>query len=648
MKKDNKRLSEFKEKYQKALTSYSGNRNKFNKRWEQYKGTKKIEGKNGQAARDADVVYNFTMELIESQIDSYIPPPKVKPKKTNDRTMNNASVIEDMIRNEIDRLPMEYLNDEDERSTKVMGGDMFLVEWDNSASTHDTVGALSIRLINAKEFIPQNGVKSLQYMNYLFIRLEDTKESIEKRYDKDVSLESVDGNTEDTSDKEDMVTQIICYYINKDRLGCFSWAGDTVLIDDDNYEARKDKVCSKCGKTKSPSQKECICGSTEFEKRPLDYEVLTEDIIRADGTIIPAMSYARDENGYLLEDYQEQEIDPQFGMPMYDRVFDENMTLIGEEPRMTTKQRPYLVPTQIPYYTPKKFPICIRKNVSVYNEVLGDSDCDPIADFQTSANKILSKVDKKTISAGSVLTIPEGINYSPTDADVKPILITNVAQMQMLKSITLDYNTQKDLDTVMQYYQMAKSTLGISDTYQGKQDVTAQSGRAKELQIAQAAGRQKSKRVMKNACYADIYETMFKFMLAYADEPRVYASTDQNGKPIEKVFSRYDFLSQDDYGNWYYDDEYLFSVDESGTGLSDRGFLLDDVRQDFGMGAFGNVASPETLLLYWKEKEVLNYPNAKRMVSHWEGRVTEAKQQAAMQAQLVPQGGNNEVPQLQQ
>ena len=75
---------------------------------------------------DADVVWNFTMELIESQIDSYIPQPKVTPKRPMEKNKRLAAVIEDMLKNEIDRMPFEYLNDEDERTVKTLGGSAYL------------------------------------------------------------------------------------------------------------------------------------------------------------------------------------------------------------------------------------------------------------------------------------------------------------------------------------------------------------------------------------------------------------------------------------------------------------------------------------------------------------------------------------------
>ena len=147
---------------------------------------------------------------------------------------------------------------------------------------------------------------------------------------------------------------------------------------------------------------------------------------------------------------------------------------------------------------------------------------------------------------------------------------------------------------------------------------------------------------MKNAAYADLYRNMFWFLLAFADEPRTYTTMDESGRQVEKIFNRYDFLEQDEFGNWYYNDEFLFSVDEAGAMQTDKQFLLEDVRVDFNMGAFGNPADPETILMYWKEKEVLGYPNAKRMVKHWQDKL-DRQQRVAMQAQMM-QGTAPPVP----
>lgn len=647
---DNERLREFQEKYEQARSAYADSLDAF-------KGyAKRYDGAHDQGpGKPVSVVWNITKELIESQIDSKIPQPKVVPQRPTEKSIRLAKVIEDMLRNQIDRLPMEYINDEDERTSKIMGGSGFLVEWDNSIKTHDTVGDISVRLMDASQMIPQEAVYLTKNMDHLFLTFEDTKARIKERYGKDVQGDSVDPRSADAT-SEDLVTQVVCYYKNKKGgLGCYSWAGSTELIDDDDFEARKDKVCAACGKTQPQGEKECVCGSKEWEKRPRDYEILAEDVIRSDGSVIPAMSPVRDEFGeYVYEDYQVPAIDMMTGLPLFDYVFDDAGNIIGDTPRMETRQRVKMEPTKIPYYYPRSFPLLIRKNISAMNQFLGSSDCEAIADFQDSINRILSKVTKKVLKAGSYITKPSDLRMNLSDEDVVPIDVETPVQMEMIKPISLNFDYGAEVALVMQMYEMAKSVMGITDSFQGKPDRTAQSGRAKEAQIAQAAGRIRSKQVMKNAAYADLYETMFKFMLAYADEPRTYTSTGYNGNQIQQIFNRYDFLEQDEYGNWYYDDQYLFSVDETGMHGDNTAFMLEDLRTDLKIGAYGPRNDPETMLSYWQEKEIMGYPNAKRNVERWQNRLEAMKRQAQMtQIHGPPQGmppmmggGGIEVPQM--
>lgn len=639
---------EFKDWYNQSLAAYD-ERGSFTDRQKLFEGDKSL----GYGKKSAMIVYNMTQELIESQIDSSIPQPKVKPQRPTEKTIRNAAIIEDMLRNQSDRLPFELMNDEDERTVKIMGGSMFLVEWDNTVKTHDTVGDISVRLINAKQFIPQQAVYETRYMDYLFLTFDDTKSRIKKRYKKDVTSETIDPQVSDsTTTTDDVVTQVVCYYINSDGgLGCFSWAGDTVLIDDDDFEARKDKVCAKCGESQPIGEKVCSCGSDEWVKRPKDYEIILDDVVRADGTVIPAMSPEIDENGNpVMEDYQEQAVDPMTGYPLFNRIIDDMGNIVGAEPQLVTRQKVKLSPTQIPYYYPHQYPLIVRKNISATNRVIGYSDCDLIKDHQHEINKLLSKIEKKLLKAGSYLTKPVDLRFEFSDEDVVPINIENPAQANMLNAIDLKFDISQDWLMVQNHYEMAKSVLGVTDSFQGKPDSTAVSGTAKQAQIAQAAGRQRSKRVMKYAAYAELYEMMFKFMLAYADEPRTYTSTNEQGEQVQQVFSRYDFMEQDDAGNWYYDDQYLFSVDESGIDSNNKQWVLEDLRTDLGLGAYGDPNDPETMLAYWKEKEIAGYPGAKRNVARWESKV---QQQSMIQAQLAQQsiinqgGTQNEMPIMQ-
>lgn len=64
----------------------------------------------------------------------------------------------------------------------------------------------------------------------------------------------------------------------------------------------------------------------------------------------------------------------------------------------------------------------------------------------------------------------------------------------------------------------------------GRTRCGAGSGQRKEYAAAMSAGRLESKRIMKNAAYAKLFELMFKFQLAYADEPRTIAYKNQKGE----------------------------------------------------------------------------------------------------------------------
>ena len=95
---------------------------------------------------------NIVAENIESEVNSTIPQPKVTARRQADE--RRAKLLEDMLRNELDRLPMEELNDLAERMIPIQGGAFWLVEWDNSKRTHSTVGDVTVSLLHPKQVIP--------------------------------------------------------------------------------------------------------------------------------------------------------------------------------------------------------------------------------------------------------------------------------------------------------------------------------------------------------------------------------------------------------------------------------------------------------------------------------------------------------------
>jgi hypothetical protein len=607
---ENERLTWWQEIYIHCKTLWDDNKNQISADIRQYEGSKETDV-NGVRGSDAIFVRNITYELIESQVSSAIPQPKVVPRKQGDKYERNARTIEEMLRAQFDRLPMEYIHDEACRTVPVTGGNFFLVEWDNGTVTRNTVGDVSVQSISPLQFIPQEFVPWMHRMSYMFIEFEDTRDRLYTRYGKEIPLAIDEENTE----ARDTVTVVVCYYTNTDgSIGEFRWADQTILLDMEDCQARYWKVCEACGKAKPYNSDTCQGGSTKWVKQPSDYEELYEDITLSDGTVVPAVSPKLDDNG------QPEIID----IASIDRVTGRAMIV----------QQPVMEPTRIPYYAPRRFPVILQKNTSKFGQLLGDSDCEKIHDIQQTINKLMSNIQRKLLSTGSVVTIPEDLEYTPDDEIGLVVRVKNQAQVGMITHLSLAANVQQDLQVVEQLYNSAKRILGISDSYQGMADTTAQSGTAKQIQVRQSAGRLESKRVMTNSAYADLYQTIFQFMLAYCDEPRDYMAKDEKGQPVKYTFNRYNFLERDAAGQWYYDDEYLFSTDISSTLANDRQALWQEARQNYTTGAFGDPAQTSTRLFFWREMESLHYPNASQIVKFIEQLQQDEEQMQQMQAQL--------------
>ena len=150
---------------------------------------------------------------------------------------------------------------------------------------------------------------------------------------------------------------------------------------------------------------------------------------------------------------------------------------------------------------------------------------------------------------------------------------------------------------------------------------------------------------MKDAAWAKLFELIFKFRLAYADEPRPVVSQDERGDRKYDSFDRYDFLEQDpDTGEWWWNDQFLFSCDTSAPLAANREAMWQEARLNLTGGAYGDPSKYETLLLFWSEMEKLHYPLAGAARQYIEEQL-EAQRQAVMQQQMamqqmgVPPGG---------
>lgn len=620
-------------------------------------------------------VRNIVFENIESQVSSAIPQPKVTAKHKEDERL--AEVIEHLIRNELDRLPFERMNDMAERTVPIQGGVGFLVEWDNSKHTHSTVGEEVVSVIHPKQFAPQPGVYTgIQDMDWFIIKCPTTKAAIKRKYGVDVRDEGESEPEVRAAGDEDRNEDALTLYIGFERneqggIDRYCWVNDVELEDLENYQGRRQPVCKKCGRVRplpgqiinndrdhgmgnllpdpargfagglvpedmteramagqmvarGMAQQEMEGVEPGLEAIPLQSETAPEEPERYDGGPCPWCG------GEEFVD-QEQEYE-QVMVPITNAS---GLVVPGMHPGMGEDGTPGMVPTLIPFYRPDIFPIILQRSVSVYGKLLGNSDVDVIADQQNTVNRMEQKIIDRLIKAGTRITLPDRANLRTDPDDGERWYIGNPADKAVIGVYNFSGDLQYELLYLSQVYEEARQILGITDSFQGRRDATATSGKAKEFSAAQAAGRLESKRVMKNAAYAELFELIFKFALAYGDEPRPVTFKNFKGETQYEEFSRYDFLKQDADGNYYWNTDFLFSCDTSAPLASNREAMWQETRMNLQTGAFGDPTKTETLILFWAKMEELHYPGANSTKTFLEKRLEQ--EQAAAQAQMLAQ-----------
>ena len=598
------KLSYFQDLYENAKNKLGTLIEDLDKHFDQYKGSNQIDGYNAQPAT---LVRNITYELIESQITSYIPTARVETRIVSDKNISNATAVEKLGSMTMDRIGVEAMNDIDERYTYIYGGSIWLIEWDESQVSHNTVGDVKLTCISPRNFVPQPNIYNIQDMEYCFVTFVTSKEQIMRQYG--VSMEVAETAASEDGEDDDTTTLYVCYYKDEDGKVCeYVWSGDTEILDIDDFYARKRKVCTKCGKKEGL----CECTKPKFKLESEDYEEIDHDIIINGEVAIPMESDVIRDGQVVTEKITKPAMSPN-GMPQLD--MDENGNIY---PLMTTEDVAVKERTKIPFYRPTKFPIVIRRNTSQENSLLGQSDCEFIRPQQQAINKIESRILSKLLKAGVVPTVPEEYEGNVSDGIFDRAIRLKQGQENLYGRIDLQVGIQGDIAEAERLYDHAKRILGISDSFQGQYDSSAASGVAKQLQINQASGRLESKRRMKNHAYAEIYEIIFQYYLAYADEPRPIAYKDALGKLQNIEFNRFAFVERDDAGEYYYNDEYLFGADAASDVEQYRQYLWDSNLNLFRMGAFGDPSQIDARLTYWRQMERAHYPFAHDMVEEVE------------------------------
>lgn len=668
----NPKLDEWKDRLAESDRDFAPEVDKMDKRERAYNGNRELKplipGEMDQGVRKTSHVRNIIFENIESQISSSIPQPKVTPVRKEDEHL--AEIIERFLRNELNRLPFEMINDMAERTVPIQGGVGFFVEWDNSKRTHCTIGEVHVSLIHPKQFAPQPGIYTgIEDMDWFIIKMPTTKNAIMRKYGVDVYDESDSEpdikTVSSQTHTEEALTQYIGFEINETGgINRFSWVNDVVLEDLENYQARRQPVCTKCGRVR-PLHGQIIANQAagvgnllpdpasgsegglipdEVMAGHLMAQQLAEQAVTGAGTLenIPvAAAEAPEPVKYDggpcpwcgSEEFEDRE--QEYEQVMLPITTAGGVSIPGQVPGLDDMGNPVMKPTLIPFYKPDMFPIVLQRSVSVYGQLLGNSDVDAISDQQNTINRMEQKIIDRLLKAGCRVTLPDNVNFRIDSNDYEKWYIGNAADKHLIGLYEFKGNLQYELAYLSQVYEEARQILGITNSIQGRPDPTATSGKAKEFSAAQAAGRQESKRIMKNAAYAMVFELMFKNWLAYSDEPRPISFKNFKGETEYQEFNRYDFLKKDSDGQYYWNDQFLFSCDTTAPLASNREAMWQETRMNLQTGAFGDPKSTETLILFWGKMEELHYPGAASTKQYLEEKLQ--REQAAMQQQMMQQ-----------
>jgi len=555
----------------------------------------------------ANNVHNIVYEFVESVVDVTIPQPSVRPKRKADEPL--ARMIENSAENDLEEMEIEQTNDENERITSVQGFSIFEVIWDPDYKHHLHRGEIKVRGRHPKTLIPQPGVHKIQEMDYFFLLSSVTKSYVKKRYG--VTLGPADteeypeinqfhaGQGSITGDNE-KVTVITVYYRDEDNdIGRFAWTNDTVLEDLPKFFYRRLERCTKCGavkgfedecqallplQTESGIVMEVLCGNREYETHIEETEVLSEPVVTG-----------ADENG-----------------------------------------NPIVIPagTEVPYFLPTRYPVIIRRNIPVNFQLGGQSDVDVIRDQADAIKKIVSRIEEKILRGGGVIKALDDHRFNLTN-ELYQVIRGNPAQLAALDVKNLTADIASELEVARYMYKAAQDTLGITNTWQGKEDATAQSGVAKQIQVEQASGRMQSKIANKYAAFKELFEIMFEFKLAYYDELRPYMTKGPTGQTEYGEFDKYRFLVQDATGKWYYNTDFLFTASGGDGFPKDRMWIARQAAEDFASGAIDKVG-------LWTIRESLNFPNAAEMkqaaIEEREMMLQQAQAQSMPQLSM-PEGG---------
>ena len=266
---------------------------------------------------------------------------------------------------------------------------------------------------------------------------------------------------------------------------------------------------------------------------------------------------------------------------------------------------------EIPVYKIRQLPfvpiICIKDIESIF----GISLASMLLDNQDMNNKLLNKISDKVLKSGIILSKPDTRKLADNDDTIKVMDVKTAEEASMIHSFDVSPNISSDIVLYQISYQNMKNISGIQDIYTGKADNTAESGKAKQVATLQTLGRLEPARKLIESGYAGIYELMFKFYLAFSDKKRKFIRVLPDGTEVDAEWDKYMFLDKDeDTNELFYRDDFKFEASTTANSSNERSSMWQIFQQELTLGTLGNPQDPRTLELYWKLKDMYQFPGA--------------------------------------
>ena len=437
-------------------------------------------------------------EIIESLVDNSVPMPKMKPRYKSDLPL--VSITENYLKFEVDDILTKYENDRSERATYTDGTGWYKVWWDSLSNTHERSGDVRIEFCPVDQIYPQPGVKDYKKLEYIFELRQVSTTRIYDLYGRNIIPNQGDTN---------LVDVVSCYYLNEDRIvGLFMWSPTSlqVICNEKDWQIRKVRKCKTCGNI-VPTGDICPrCGGKSFKYHNAETEILEEDLMEV---------YNPYEAGETDDPAQQDEL----------------------------SQRVFLkAGTEVPFYRIGQLPFVPRPAVSHVNSIYGISISGMLLDMQDMINKIYTKMADKTLKSGAVVTqFEKGRPIDDTNETFKVLKVKTVEEAGMVTVKQVVADTSQDMVVASTIYESGKASSGVTNSFQGQKDSSAASGKAKEYQALQTAGRIESLRVMKAAAFAGVYELVLKYLLAFSDESRKFVKVLPNGEQLEQSWAGPDY-----------------------------------------------------------------------------------------------------------